>query len=195
MTTVAEATPLITAEQFAQRPDTGHPEELVRGRIVPLPPPEPRPGYVCNKPGRIFGNFVEDRRLGWVLNNGTGVITERDPDTVRGGDVVYCSYDRLPPGQLPASYAAVAPEFMVEVRSPGDRWPKVLATVAEYLEAGVMIVLVLDETRLSAHVFDAEGAHRMLGADDELTMPDLLPEFRAIVRRFFESQWTMIRDR
>ncbi len=185
MATVAEATPPITAEQFAQRPDPGYPEELVRGRIIILPPPKPRHGYVCNKAGRIFGNFVDDRRLGWVLNNDTGVITERDPDTVRGGDVLYYSYDRLPPGELPDTYAAVAPELVVEVRSPGDRWPKVLAKVAEYLEAGVLIVLVLDDKHHSAHVFDAEGTHRMLGPDDELTFPDLLPEFRMIVRRFF----------
>ena len=121
MATVAEAAPLITAEQFAQRPDPGYPEELVRGRIIPLPPPKPRHGYVCNKAGRIFGNFVDDHRLGWVLNNDTGVITERDPDTVRGGDVVYYSYDRLPPGELPDTYAAVVPELVVEVQSPGDR--------------------------------------------------------------------------
>ncbi len=111
MAAVPEAAPLVSAEQFVQRPDPGYPEELVRGRIVPLPPPRPRHGYICNKTGRIFGNFVEDRRLGWVLNNDTGVITERDPDTVRGGDVLYYSYDRLPPGELPESYAAVAPSW------------------------------------------------------------------------------------
>ena len=61
-----------------------------------------------------------------------------------------------------------------------------LAKVAEYLEAGVLIVLVLDDKHHSAHVFDAEGTHRMLGPDDELTFPDLLPDFRVIVRRFFE---------
>ena len=76
--------------------------------------------------------------------------------------------------------------MVVEVRSPGDRWPQVLAKVAEYLEAGVLVVLVLDDKRHSAHVFEAEGTHRMLGPDDELTLPDLLPEFRVIVRRFFE---------
>ena len=46
-----------------------------------------------------------------------------------------------------------------------------LAEVAEYLEAGVLIVLVLDDKHHSAHVFDAEGPHRMLGPDDELTFP------------------------
>jgi hypothetical protein len=62
----------------------------------------------------------------------------------------------------------------------------VLAKVAEYLEAGVSVVLVLDDKTRSAHVFHTDGTHRMLGPDDELTFPALLPEFRVIVRRFFE---------
>jgi Uma2 family endonuclease len=178
--------PLLTAEQFAQRPDPGHPEELVRGRIVPMPPPRPRHGYLCNKVGRIFGNFVEERQLGWVFNNDTGVITERNPDTVRGADVAFYSYARLPQGELPDHYPEAAPELIIEVRSPSDRWPKVMVKVAEYLVAGVSFVVVLDDDRRSAHVFGADGTNRMLGPEEELTLPELLGDFRFQVQRFFE---------
>jgi Uma2 family endonuclease len=177
---------LLTAEQFAQRPDPGHPEELIRGRIVAMPPPRPRHGYICNKVGRIFGNFVEERQLGWVFNNDTGVITERSPDTVRGADVAFYSYARLPQGDLPDHYPEVAPDLIVEVRSPSDRWPKVMVKVAEYLVAGVSIVVVLDDDRKTAHVFGADGTNRMLGIEEELTLPELLGDFRVGVRRFFE---------
>src|SRR5262249_42266571 len=186
MASVAEPEALLTAEQYARRPDLGYPEELVRGRIVARPMPKPRHGYLCNKAGRIFGNFVDEHGRGWVLNNDSGVITERNPDTVRGADVAYYSYERLPPGDLPDDYPNVAPELVIEVRSPSDRWPQVLAKVAEYLGAGVSIVVVLDDNRRSAHVFGADGMHRMLGPDDELTLPELLGDFRVAVRRFFE---------
>ena len=186
MSTVPHAQSLLTAEQFAERPDPGYREELVRGRIVPMPMPKPRQGYICNKAGRIFGNFVEEHRLGWVFNNDTGVITERDPDTVRGADIAFYSYNRLPPGDLPDSYPAVAPELVIEVRSPGDRWPEVLAKVAEYLAAGVSVVLVLDDQRRVAHLFDDDGGHQMLGPDDELTLPQFLGAFRIAVGRFFD---------
>jgi Uma2 family endonuclease len=39
--------PLLTAEQFAERPDPGYPEELVKGRVVPMPVPQPRHGEIC----------------------------------------------------------------------------------------------------------------------------------------------------
>jgi Uma2 family endonuclease len=187
MSTASLATStLITAEQFAQRPDPGYPEELVRGRIVPMPMPKPRHGEICNKAGRILGNFAEDRDLGRVLNNDAGVITERGPDTVRGADVSFYSYVRVPKGPLPDRYLDIPPDLVVEVLSPSDRWPKVLAKVAEYLDAGTTVVVVLDDERRLAHVYRADGAPRLLAAEDELSIPDLLGDFHVLVGRFFE---------
>src|SRR5258708_37197012 len=132
-TAPASPTALMTAEEFARRPDPGHPEELVRGRVVPVPVPDRRHGQICSKVCRLLGNFAEEHDLGHVLNNDSGVITARQPDTVRGADVAFYSYNRLPKGPLPVLYPEVAPDLVVEVRSPGDRWPEALAKVAEYL--------------------------------------------------------------
>ena len=177
---------LLTAEQFAERPDPGHPEELVKGRIFPRAIPRPRHGQICGRSQRIFGNFADEHDLGHVLCNDSGVITERGPDTVRGADVAFYSYARVPKGPLPPGYLEIKPELVVEVVSPSDRWPKVLAKVAEYLEAGVSAVIVLDNERASAMVYRDDGTARTLGPDDELSLPDLLPGFSVAVRRFFE---------
>jgi Uma2 family endonuclease len=74
---------------------------------------------------------------------------------------------------------------VVEVRSKSDKWPKVLAKVAEYLDAGVSAVVVLDGERRTAQVFTADGT-RFLGPDDELTIPEVLPGFAVGLRRLFE---------
>ncbi len=187
MSTAAPVHPaLITAEQFAERPDPGHPEELVRGRIVPMPMTRPRLGEICGRTDRVLGVFVDEHDLGRVLTNDTGVITERGPDTVRGADLAYYSFARVPKGPLPDRYLDVAPELVVEVLSPTDRWPKVMVKVGEYLAAGVLVVLVLDDERRAAHVFTAEGANRILSAEDELTLPELFGEgLRVRVERFF----------
>ena len=177
---------LITAEQFAERPDPGYPEELVRGRIVAMPVPKPRHGEICSKANRIFGNHAEDHDIGRVLCNDAGVITERGPDTVRGADISFYSFDRVPRGPLPAGYLDAAPDLVVEVLSPSDLWPKALAKVAEYLNAGTTVVLILDDERRLAHVYRADGTMRVLTADDELALPDLLGDFRVKVGRFFE---------
>jgi len=184
-TAVAPPIALMTAEEFARRPDPGHPEELVRGRVVPMTVPDRRHGQICNKVGRILGNFAEEHDLGHVLSNDSGVITERGPDTVRGADVAFYSYQRLPKGPLPQAYGPEMPELVVEVRSKSDRWPGVLAKAADYLNAGVSVVVVLDDDRATAHVVTADR-YRVLGPEEELTFPEILPGFSVAVRRFFD---------
>ena len=186
MSTASVTTPaLLTAEEFAQRPDPGYPEELVRGRIVPMPMPKPRHGEICNRVGRILGDYGEDRDLGRVLSNDTGVITERGPDTVRGADISFYSFARVPKGPLPDRYLDTPPDLVVEVLSPSDRWPKVLAKVAEYLDAGTTVVLVLDDP-VAWHTFiepmDDARARSGRGVDHSRSARRLPRQGRTILR-------------
>ena len=176
---------LLTAEDFARLPDNGHPTELVRGRIITMNPPVPRHGQICNKVGRILGDFAE-KDLGHVLNNDSGVITEHDPDTVRGADIAFYSYAKVPKGPLPRGYLSMPPDVVFEVRSEDDRWKKILTKVAEYLNAGVTVVCVLDEPPPTIYVHTADQPVRILSADDELSLPDVLPGLSVPLRRFFE---------
>ena len=148
--------------------------------------PDRRHGYVCGRADRIFGNFVDERDIGRVMCNDSGVITERDPDTVRGADVAYYSYSRLPKGTLPKGYGPEVPELVVEVRSAHDRWREILEKVSEYLNAGVLFVVVLDPEPQIAHVFSADDAAEGTLAEEELILPGILDDFRVRVGRFFE---------
>lgn len=188
MTTATAAPPvvLMTAEEYAALPDDGRRTELVRGRIVEMPLTNFRHGVICNRVGRLLGNHAEDRKLGWVVSNDAGVVTERDPDTTRGPDVAFFSYTRVPKDQPPDGYPAVPPELVVEVKSPSDRWKAVNAKQAEYLAAGVLAVWVLDPETAVAVVYAPDDAPRRLAGDEELTLPGVLPDFRVAVRQLFE---------
>jgi hypothetical protein len=59
------------------------------------------------------------------------VITERGPDSVRGPDVSFYSYAKVPKDQPPEGYPDVPPDLDVEVLSPHDRWVKVQGKVVE----------------------------------------------------------------
>ncbi|HEY7158968.1 MAG TPA: Uma2 family endonuclease [Gemmataceae bacterium] len=177
---------LLTAEEYLLLPDQDLPNELVRGRIVPLDIPFPRHGQICSEIVYRLGQYLDDRDLGRLVCNNSGIITERDPDTVRGADVAFYSYQRVPRGPLPQGYLDVAPELIFEVRSPGDRWGYILTKVGEYLEAGATIVCVLDQMTERCLIYRSEGPLQVLTAEQELTIPDVLPDFRIIVQRFFE---------
>jgi Uma2 family endonuclease len=186
MATVTSPPSTINAEEFARRPDPGYPEELVEGRVVTMSPPGARHGQICAEAVWVFRGFAKEHDLGHVLSNDSGVVTRREPDSVRGADLAFYSFARLPRGPLPATYPGVVPDLVVEVRSPNDRWSAVLFKVAEYLGAGVNVVCVLDDSSRSVQVFDAEHPVRTLGEGDELTLPGVLPGFRVPVRRFFD---------
>jgi Uma2 family endonuclease len=179
-------TPLLTVEEYLRLPDNGRPTELVRGRVVEMNVPTPRHGQICVKVSRLLGNFAEEHRLGHVVGNDSGVRTERDPDTMRGADVAFFSYTRIPPGPLPQGYLDVVPELVFEVRSPGDRRTRVLAKVVEYLEAGVTLVCVLDQQAVTATLYRADQDARRFTAEEELDLSEVLPGFRVAVARFFE---------
>jgi Uma2 family endonuclease len=179
-------TTLLTAEQFRLLPDDGKTRELVRGRVIEVSLPSPRHGYYCGNVAGILREHVKSRKLGRVVTNDAGIITERKPDTVRGGDVSYYSFLRLPPGPLPEGYLEVVPEIVFEVRSPSDGWTKITAKATEYLVAGVLVVCVLDPKKESVTVYRDDESPQALRREDELTFPDLLPEFRVKVGEFFD---------
>jgi Uma2 family endonuclease len=182
---MATAEALLTAEEYRLLPDNGQPTELVRGRVVTLNIPAPRHGQICVTIGYLLRRHFETSDLGHVVSNDSAVITEHGPDTVRGPDVAFYSYQRVPKGPLPRGYLQAAPELVFEVRSPGDRWSKILAKVAEFLEAGVKVACVLDDQTQTLTVYREDQSPVELAADDEFTLPEILGDFRVKVQRFF----------
>lgn len=176
---------LLTVEEYTALPDDGKVTELVRGRIVEMPNPKPSHGYICLNVGSTLREYVRARRLGRVVSNDSGVITERGPDTMRGPDVAFYSYTRVPEGPLPEGYWP-APELVFEVRSESDRWPAINAKAGEYLTAGVLVVCVLDPETESVGVYSQSEFPRRMTAEEELTLPEVFPDYRVPVRQFFE---------
>jgi Uma2 family endonuclease len=184
---MSTAASLMTAEEYAALADSfDGPTELVKGILIRMPPPMPRHGEICSQTVYLLRRYLEDRDVGRVVSNDAGVITERGPDTVRGPDVAFYSYERAAKGPLPAGLLPVAPELVIEVRSAGDRWSNVHVKVAEYLRAGVHTVCILDDETKSLHAFHAERASEVFKSTDEFTVPEVLSDFRVIVARFFE---------
>ena len=179
------AVSLLTAEEYAALPDDGQPTELIRGVVVPTPVPFPRHGEICAQAAYLLQMHLETHPISRAVGR-SAVITERDPDTVRGPDLCFYSYARTPRGRLPEGYLPVAPELVIEVRSPDDRWGEIYGKAVEFLGAGVTLVCVLDQQTETAYVFHTDQAPRPVARDEELTLPEVLPDFRVAVRRFFE---------
>lgn len=184
MATVEER--LMTLDEYARMPNEGRRTELVRGRMVELPPTNYWHGIVCGLIARRVGNWAEDRNLGRVATNDSGIVTERNPDTLRGADVAYYSYAKIPKGSHPAKYPDVPPEVVFEVLSPSDRWRDIRIKVAEYLALGIQIVCVIDPETRTAWIYATDQPDRIVGPEGDLTFPECLPEFSVPIRSLFE---------
>jgi Uma2 family endonuclease len=185
MATIVESK-LLTSEEFAALPKEGDPLELVLGEVVVLNRPFTSHGYHMAEITGLLREFVKSRALGRVVSGDAGVVTHRNPDSVRGPDVAYYSYARIPAGPLPEGYWPASPELVVEIRSPGDRWKDTLQKVAEYLQADVVTVLVIDPELRHVNVYSANSEPKTLTDRDVLQLPDVLPGFEVPVKKLFE---------
>lgn len=183
---MATATKRITAEEYLNMDTDGQHCELVRGRIEVMNMPTPRHGQICGNIYFLLRQFTQKHRLGHVVSNDSGVITERDDDTVRGPDIAFYSFKSVKPGRMPPGYIPVPPDLAAEVRSTTDRWSRINKKVREYLDAGVKVVFVADQQTESVYVHRDDDAPEIYRADDTLRLPDVLPGFKVKVFRFFE---------
>ena len=182
----ATFTKLISADEFQSMPGGDRPRELVRGRIVELDFGVLRHGQVCAKTVSLIGRYLDEENTGHLLCNDVGFQTQHNPDTVRRMDVAFLSYSRYPKGPLPDEMMPAAPNLVLEVASPSDPWSRLILKSAEYLEAGVDVVCVLDPVHEVISVFRPDTPPQCLQSDDEFHVGDVLPGFHALVRRFFE---------
>src|SRR6478672_6836851 len=92
------APPKLTAAEFARLPEPadGSKQELVRGEVVTMPPPGIRHGIVQTNVACLIQPYARAHKLGRVTVE-SGVVTEEDPDTVRGPDVAFWALMRYRP--------------------------------------------------------------------------------------------------
>jgi Uma2 family endonuclease len=178
---------LLTAEEYFLQPGDGRPTELVRGQIVMMNMPGFDHGAICSNIDHLLRTHLDKHDLGRVVVNDSGVVTERDPDSVRGADVAYFSYERLPKTvRRPRGYPRAIPELVFEVRSPTDRHGELLEKIAEYLKVGVLVVCAVEPEDESVTVYYPDRAPVTLATDQELTGLEFLPGLSMPVRRIFE---------
>jgi len=178
------STKLMTAEELEAMPDDGNNYELVRGVLVRMSPAGRWHGRIETRFARFMDIHVFENDLGEVFTGDTGFILARDPDVVRGPDVAFVRADRLPPEEH-EGFLELAPDLAVEVISPSDRMSDVLDKVAEYLDAGTRLVVLVAPRRKELLLHGADRSVRVLTMDDTFDGGDILPGFSLPVAAIF----------
>jgi len=179
----------MTAEEFydfANRPENRDKVfELERGEVVEMSRPGKRHGLVCGNGAGILRNFAIARKKGYVCSNDTGVVVERDPDTVRGPDLLFFE-DAEKFTDVEEKYGENPPLLALEVLSPNDTYSDIRQRIQEQLAFGTKLVWVLDPEARKITVHQLGKADYSLGENDELTGDQVLPDFKCKVAEFFK---------
>ena len=186
-TTATLAAPtLMTADDLLAMPDDGyHRYELIKGELISMPPAGYEHGVIGFDFGAEIRQFVKANDLGRVSNSDTGFIISTDPDTVRMPDVAFVRKERIPAAGLPKGLFPGAPDLAVEVISPTDSYTEVAAKAVQLLEAGTLLVVLIDPRTRTITLRYQSGEPATLTEGDTLTLGDVLPGFECPVVELF----------
>ena len=112
-----------------------------------------RHGRIANQIGFLLKKHVQAGGLGVVYAAETGFLIERDPDTVIAPDVAFISRARHATIQDEVGFIEMAPDLVVEVLSPNDRFSRVEAKALAWLDAGTPLVLLVDPEKETVHAY------------------------------------------
>lgn len=131
-------------------------------------------------------SFVSTHKLGRVQSGEVGIFTHRNPDTVRGVDLLFITNERYAKRKSP-SYLDIAPDLVVEIMSPDDRWMEVTEKLREYFAIGVRLVWIIAPKTRSVYAYRTVTDVREFTEKDDLPGDEILPGFSIKVEELFEA--------
>src|SRR5437899_5498889 len=134
--------------------------------------------------GTLINQFVIPNNLGYVT--GEAGFYELPGGTVRGPDVSFTSWDRLPGRRRPAEPIPLGgPEFVVEVLSPSNTKREMALKRDEYFRGGVRLVWELDPRQRTVRVYTALDHYQDFTAADTISGDPVLPGFTLSLHDLF----------
>jgi len=175
----------VTADELLEMPDDGLRRELVKGELRAMTPAGRRHGKIAMRIGSRLMQHVEQQDLGEVYAAETGFKLASDPDTVRAPDVSFLRKEQVEETGDVIGYSPVAPDLVVEVLSPGDRFAAVEEKVFEWLDAGTRMVIVVNPEQRTVTVYRSRTEIAVLTEADSLEGNDVVPGWKLPVREMF----------
>lgn len=164
-------------EDVQRRLDDDYRIELVNGEISLMSPSGYESDEVAFELGAQLRNWIRPRQLGRVTGAGAG-FNLPNSDT-RAPDVSFVRAARL--RRSPRSFATLAPDLMVEVKSPTDSLKKLQAKIEAFLAQGTQVGILIHPEQRWVEIYRSGETPIRIGDGDVLTLPDLLPGWQVQV--------------
>jgi Uma2 family endonuclease len=177
-------TRLVTAEELEQMGEDAR-YELVRGELRPMSPVGRPHGVILGRVSTPLIAHVDGRGLGTIYLGDVGVILERDPDTVLAPDLAFVRGDPQALVEIGEGFFRVMPDLVMEVGSPSDSRKDLRDKAAQYLDAGVPNVWLVEYRTRSVSWIGPDRIERVFRMGEVLDGGDLIPGFRLAIADVF----------
>jgi Uma2 family endonuclease len=154
-----------------------HIERTATGDLVIMPPTG---GETGRRNSRLNYELA-----GWALRDGTGIAFDSNTGFIlpngaeRPPDASWVRRERweaVPP-EAREKFAPICPDFVVELRSPSDRLPKLQAKMEEYLANGAKLGWLIDPKARAAWIYRPGAPGERVEAPARLRGDPVLPGF------------------
>ena len=176
-------TRLVTGSELLAMGDIG-PCELIDGVIVRMSPTGGVHGFLESRLTLLVGGFINAREVGLCMVGEVGIYIRHDPDRIRGADLVFWSNAKLPDGP-PPGFIEVAPDLVVEILSPTDRWVEMRQKIDDYFSIGVSTLWIVDPEEETVFVYRSATQRIALRSGDMLVGTGPLAGFSLPVTDLF----------
>lgn len=122
---------------------------------------------------------------GWAKEDGTGIVADSSTGfllpngAMRAPDAAWVERSRLErvSAEQKERFLPLCPDFVIELRSPSDALPDLVAKMEEYREAGARLGWLIDPQERRVHVFRPDRSTEVLDDPTELSGNPELPRF------------------
>lgn len=173
-----------TADELLRQSNDDQRYELVAGELTRMSPAGGEHGSLAAAVAEHLRRHVRACRAGTVFGAETGFLLQRDPDTVLAPDAAFVRRDRLDPAHLPRGYPELAPDLVVEIRSPSQSLADLQHKLRAWLQAGCQLGWLIDPDSRRVFVHTPERV-RLVAADESLDGGVVLPGFVLPLRELF----------
>lgn len=181
---------LMTAEELIAMPKSEVRYELVRGELVSRQWAGMRDGLASTNILFSLWTHVKENNLGMAYPANTGFLIESGPDHVRAPSVAFVERERvevvMSDEKYRDRYFPGAPDLAVEVVIPSDTYYYMNGKIADWLNTGARMVIVVIANIPLVKVYRSQTDFDVLTEADTLDGGDVVPGWRMPVSEIFE---------
>lgn len=156
-------------------------ERLANGKIIVMAPTSVSTGGKNADLTIELGIWNKTKNLGKVFDSSTGFTLPND--AVRSPDVSWIRWERL--NALDKSeqnkFAAICPDFIIELRSASDNLSELREKMVEYMENGCRLAWLVDPSKRQTMVYQPDGSVQVIPFEQKLDGMDVLPGFELVM--------------